>query len=123
MKDWKQEALELLELIGQRSTRQLVTSDLRENFREILAKTDQANYVITHYREPRAVLANVESFEAMRRLALLVSAVIGKSDMDQVEEPTILSDEAWEQRVSEARKVSRQESKRPRRPPRSISAS
>lgn len=123
MGDWKKRAQELLEVIGQRPTRQLVTSELRDNFREMLAKTEQANYLIMHYREPRAVLANLESFEAMRRLALLMSSVLSEEDVDQVEDPTTLTDDAWEQRVTEARKASHLASKRPRRSPRTQSAS
>ncbi len=123
MEPWVIRAKELLAVLDEHPTVAIQTSEARDNFREVLDGATKENYIVQHYREPRAVVMNVEAYEAVRRLALLVSSLVGEQErLDRPEEPieeTTMSEAEWEadvkQTIREVRSENRAKSRFKRR--------
>ena len=119
MKTWVAQAKELLGVLGQHPTSVVQTAEARGRFKEILEGADDSTYVVMHYKAPRAVVMSVEAFEAMRRMALLVSGMVESAERQDETEPaaeeTTVSAEEWGATVTKAVKAARQAPKSERR--------
>ena len=119
MKNWVAQAKELLAVLEQHPTTAMQTAEARERFKEILNGASGATYLVKHYREPRAVVMSVETFEAMRQLALLVSGLVENAERQDEAEPaveeTTVSAEAWAATVADTIAATRAEPRTGRR--------
>ncbi len=113
MKNWVARAKELLAVLEQHPTTAIQTAEARERFKEILEGSSGSTYVVKHYRDPRAVVMSVETFEAMRQLSLLMSGLIESAErQDEAEfavEEASISAEEWAATVAETIKATRAE--------------
>ena len=109
MKNWVAQAKELLAVLEQHPTTALQTAEARERFKEILEGASDTTYMVKHYREPRAVVMSVETFEAFRQLSLLVSGLVENAQRQEevALEETTVSAEEWAAAVAETIKATR----------------
>lgn len=111
MKNWVAQAKELLAVLEQHPTTALQTAEARERFKQILEGASGTTYMVKHYREPRAVVMSVETFEAFRQLSLLVSGLVENAQRQEEAalEETTVSAEEWAAAVAETIKATRAE--------------
>jgi PHD/YefM family antitoxin component YafN of YafNO toxin-antitoxin module len=110
MQNWTERAKELLAVLEQHPTVPVQTAEVRERFKAILEGATDATYLVRHYREPRAVVMSVETFEAMRQLALIVSGLVNEAEPREAPGAAAeagVDEEAWSARIDEGIKAAR----------------
>ncbi len=114
METWVARAKELLAVLDQHPTVAVQTSEARDRFRELLEGAANENYLVRHYREPRAVVMNLEAFEAVRQLTLLVSSLVHEREVldrpEEAIEETTVAENDWPREVDETIRAVRRSS-------------
>lgn len=110
MQNWTDRAKELLAVLEQHPTVAVQTAEARERFKAILEGATNATYLVRHYREPCAVVMSVETFEAMRQLALIVSSLVSEAEPHEESGAAAapgVDEEAWSARIDEGIQAAR----------------